>query len=247
MGLASAATEVADFASQPPRQAGTIVKDEGDGGIKAGRVPRRAQVHLRGASMAEVLVLAEHAGGEVKKVTLELLTLARQFGEPVAVWAGAGAEQGQARLAEYGAIKVYVANGAGFDRLRDRPGRRAAGHPGRAEIAGCGTARRDPAEQRGRGPAGGQDRFRRAHRRGRAHRPGSGKSWPSSRCSAVPPPSVRPSSTGMPVITVRPNSAAPEPAPGGRELEAVEVTLSEAAKGARITGRVAAEQPSGPG
>ena len=38
--------------------------------------------------MAEVLVLAEHTGGEVKKVTLELLTLARQFGTPAAVWAG---------------------------------------------------------------------------------------------------------------------------------------------------------------
>ncbi|HEY4463343.1 MAG TPA: electron transfer flavoprotein subunit beta/FixA family protein [Streptosporangiaceae bacterium] len=35
VGLASAATEVADFAVRPPRQAGTIVKDEGDGGAKA--------------------------------------------------------------------------------------------------------------------------------------------------------------------------------------------------------------------
>lgn len=64
--------------------------------------------------MAEVLVLAEHAGGDVKKVTLELLTLARQFGEPVAVWAGEGAGEGQTRLAEYGATKVYVADGRDF-------------------------------------------------------------------------------------------------------------------------------------
>ena len=35
VGLAHAATEVADFAERPPRQAGTIVKDEGDGGAKA--------------------------------------------------------------------------------------------------------------------------------------------------------------------------------------------------------------------
>jgi electron transfer flavoprotein beta subunit len=35
VGLANAATEVADFAERPPRQAGTIVKDEGDGGTKA--------------------------------------------------------------------------------------------------------------------------------------------------------------------------------------------------------------------
>jgi electron transfer flavoprotein beta subunit len=35
VGLANAATEVADFAERPPRQAGTIVKDEGDGGTRA--------------------------------------------------------------------------------------------------------------------------------------------------------------------------------------------------------------------
>jgi electron transfer flavoprotein beta subunit len=34
-GLAAAATEVVDFAPRPPRAAGTIVKDDGDGGIKA--------------------------------------------------------------------------------------------------------------------------------------------------------------------------------------------------------------------
>ena len=35
VGLANAATEVVDFAERPPRQAGSIVKDEGDGGSKA--------------------------------------------------------------------------------------------------------------------------------------------------------------------------------------------------------------------
>jgi electron transfer flavoprotein beta subunit len=34
VGLGGAATEVVDFARRPPRQAGTIVKDEGDGGAK---------------------------------------------------------------------------------------------------------------------------------------------------------------------------------------------------------------------
>ena len=34
VGLAGAATAVASFADRPPRQAGTIVKDEGDGGVK---------------------------------------------------------------------------------------------------------------------------------------------------------------------------------------------------------------------
>jgi electron transfer flavoprotein beta subunit len=35
VGLASAATEVVSFANRPPRQAGTVVKDDGDGGAKA--------------------------------------------------------------------------------------------------------------------------------------------------------------------------------------------------------------------
>jgi electron transfer flavoprotein beta subunit len=35
VGLANASTGVADFAARPPRQAGQIVKDEGDGGTKA--------------------------------------------------------------------------------------------------------------------------------------------------------------------------------------------------------------------
>jgi electron transfer flavoprotein beta subunit len=35
VGLGAAATEVVSFAKRPPREAGTIVKDEGDGGVKA--------------------------------------------------------------------------------------------------------------------------------------------------------------------------------------------------------------------
>ncbi|HEY7144078.1 MAG TPA: electron transfer flavoprotein subunit beta/FixA family protein [Streptosporangiaceae bacterium] len=35
VGLAAAATEVVSFAKRPPRQAGTVVTDDGDGGVKA--------------------------------------------------------------------------------------------------------------------------------------------------------------------------------------------------------------------
>src|SRR5580700_8577441 len=65
--------------------------------------------------MAEILVLAEHSGETVKKVTCELLTLARGFGEPAAVWLGPGAAAGRARLAEFGAVKVYVADADGIE------------------------------------------------------------------------------------------------------------------------------------
>src|SRR6476469_4592065 len=61
--------------------------------------------------MAEVLVLVDSVDGKVKKATLELLTAARQLGEPAAVVAGtpgtAAAVKDQ--LAEYGAAKIYVA------------------------------------------------------------------------------------------------------------------------------------------
>lgn len=39
--------------------------------------------------MAEVLVLVDHVDGAVRKPTLELLTLARRIGDPVAVALGA--------------------------------------------------------------------------------------------------------------------------------------------------------------
>ena len=65
--------------------------------------------------MAEVLVLAEHDGEAVKKVTFELVTLARRFGEAAVVWTGTGAEAAQSRLAEHGASKVYVAAGSEYD------------------------------------------------------------------------------------------------------------------------------------
>ena len=64
--------------------------------------------------MSEVLVLVDHADGEVKKPTYELLTLARRLGEPAAVFIGPG-EQGAAvaeKVGKYGAAKVYVVDDA---------------------------------------------------------------------------------------------------------------------------------------
>ena len=66
--------------------------------------------------MAEILVLVDHADGVVRKPALELLTLARRIGEPSAVVLGAGAAAADiaAKAAEFGAAKVYVADGAEF-------------------------------------------------------------------------------------------------------------------------------------
>lgn len=61
--------------------------------------------------MAEVLVVVEQSGGVVKKVTLEMLTLARTLGEPAAVVLGTpGTAAALAdKLGEYGAAKIYAA------------------------------------------------------------------------------------------------------------------------------------------
>src|SRR5438874_12855942 len=63
--------------------------------------------------MAEVLVLVDHVDGEVKKVTLELLTAARALGEPSAVVVGPTGSAAKAKeaLDSHGAAKVYVAEG----------------------------------------------------------------------------------------------------------------------------------------
>src|SRR5947209_180371 len=65
--------------------------------------------------MSEVLVLVEHVDGAPKKVTLELLTLARSLGEPAAVFVGNGADVAKEKLGEYGATKIYVAGDAEAD------------------------------------------------------------------------------------------------------------------------------------
>jgi electron transfer flavoprotein alpha subunit len=63
--------------------------------------------------MAEVLVLVDHVEGEIKKSTYELLTAARVLGEPSAVVVGAPGTAAKLvdALREYGAEKVYVAEG----------------------------------------------------------------------------------------------------------------------------------------
>ena len=73
--------------------------------------------------MAEVLVLVEHSGGEVKKVTNELLTAAAKLGEPSAVVVGVPGTAGKMsdRLAAYGAAKVYVAESDRVDQYLTAP------------------------------------------------------------------------------------------------------------------------------
>jgi electron transfer flavoprotein alpha subunit len=68
--------------------------------------------------MSEVLVLVDHAEGEIKKVTYELLTAARALGEPSAVVTGPAGSAGKLAdgLKSYGAAKIYVAESDQVDK-----------------------------------------------------------------------------------------------------------------------------------
>jgi electron transfer flavoprotein alpha subunit len=194
--------------------------------------------------MAEVLVLAEHGGGEVKKVTCELLTLARRLGEPAAVWTGPDAEAGRARLAEFGAARVYVAAGAEFDEYVVAP---------KAELLAALVAEKSPAAVLVAGNAEGKEIAGRL-----AVKTGSGvitdaiavdESLVAEQSifggSIVVQSRVR---TGTPVIAVRPNAVTPEPLaePAAAELVPADVPLSDGAKSARVTERVEQERGERP-
>jgi electron transfer flavoprotein alpha subunit len=192
--------------------------------------------------MAEILVLAEHDGGTVKKVTTELLTLARGHGEPAVVWTGDGAETGRGRLAEFGAAKVYVADSSDYADYLVAPTAELLAHlvAEKSPAAVLVAATSDGREVAGRlavktdsgvltdvtglseGLAGEQSIF-------------GGAITVQSK--------VR---TGTPIIAVRPNAVTPEPAAGPAELEPVSFAVSDAAKAARVTGRVVAERGERP-
>jgi electron transfer flavoprotein alpha subunit len=64
--------------------------------------------------MASILVLAEHDGGNLKKVTAQMLTKARELGEPAAVLVGDGLQAATEALGRYGAKTIYTATGEGW-------------------------------------------------------------------------------------------------------------------------------------
>jgi electron transfer flavoprotein alpha subunit len=197
--------------------------------------------------MAEVLVLAEHdAAGEVKKVTLELLTAARRLGEPAVVWTGQGAEQAQPRLAEYGAVKVYSADSADFADYPVAPA---------AELLAQLVADKSPAAVLVAGTTEGKEVAGRL-----AVKTGSGVLTDAVNVTAGDsgsPVAEQPNfggaitvhstvRTGTPVIAVRPNAVSPEPSPGAAAVEAVSFAASDAAKVATLVERVVAAKGERP-
>ena len=194
--------------------------------------------------MAEILVLAEHAGGDVKKVTCELITLARRFGEPSVVWVGPGATEGRERCAEFGAARIYVAGDPAFDDYVAAP---------TAALLAQLVQEKAPALVLVAGTAEGKEIAARL-----AVKTDSGlltdavDLTPGDDGNPVAEQSIFGGATivhsrvkrGTPIVAMRPNAVAPEPAPGSAEL--ADVSLAGEATGAKVTGRVVAERGERP-
>ncbi|WP_330177152.1 electron transfer flavoprotein subunit alpha/FixB family protein [Streptomyces sp. NBC_01498] len=195
--------------------------------------------------MAEVLVYVDHVDGAVRKPTLELLTLARRLGDPVAVALGAGAADTAAALAQHGAVKVLTADAPEFadylvvpkvDALQaayDSVSPAAVLVPSSAEgkeIAarlavriGSGLITDAIDVQAGdEGPVATQSAFAAAF-------------TTTSRITK-----------GTPVITVKPNSAPVEPAAAAGTVEELAVTFGAAATGTRIVSSTPRESTGRP-
>ena len=197
--------------------------------------------------MAEVLVLAEHtADGEVKKVTLELLTAARRLGSPSAVWTGPGAEAAAARLGEYGAEKVYVTDSADFADYPVAP---------KAELLAQLAGQASPAAVLVAGTTEGKEIAGRL-----AVKANSGVLTDATGVTAGQdgtPVAEQPNfggaitvhsrvTKGTPIIAVRPNAVSAEPAPAAAEIVPVDFAASDAAKAATVTERAVAEKGERP-
>jgi electron transfer flavoprotein alpha subunit len=193
--------------------------------------------------MSEVLVLVESADGVVRKVTTELLTLARRLGEPSAVWVGPGvSDDAVAALGEFGAVRVYVAGDAEL-----------VAHPVApvAEVLAQLVAERSPVAVLVASTADGKEAAARL-----AVRTGSGIVTDAVDVSAelVATQSVFGGSTvvhsrvtvGTPIFTVRGNAVAPEAAPVVPERVDVVVELSAVARLATVTGRTVAARGGRP-
>jgi electron transfer flavoprotein alpha subunit len=192
--------------------------------------------------MAEILVLVEHQGETVKKVTFEMLTAARAFGEPSAVWAGDGAEAARDRLAEFGAAKVYVADSPDLTDYVVAP---------QAELVASLIAEHSPAAVLVAGSPTGREVAGRV-----AIKTGSGiltdvtalgdglEGEQSIFGGAI---TVQAKVTkGTPLIVIRPNAISAQASPGAAEIVPVQITVSDAAKGAKITERVEQERGARP-
>ncbi|WLQ46571.1 electron transfer flavoprotein subunit alpha/FixB family protein [Streptomyces poriferorum] len=195
--------------------------------------------------MAEVLVFVDHVDGAVRKPTLELLTLARRIGEPVAVALGNGASDTAAVLAEHGAVRVLTAEAAEFadylvvPKVDALQAACAAVSPAAVLLPSSAEAKEIAArlavrigsgiitdavdlEAGDQGPVATQSAFAASY-------------TTKSRVSK-----------GIPVVTVKPNSAPVEPAPAAGAVETLTVSFSAQATGTKVVSRTPRESTGRP-
>jgi electron transfer flavoprotein alpha subunit len=182
--------------------------------------------------MSEILVLVDHADGAVKKPTYELLTIAKRLGEPSAVFIGAAdkADGVVDAVKKYGAEKVYVVDDSEIKGYLVAPKAEtlqqiaAQASPDAVLITSSGEGK----EIAGRlaiklesglitdavdvqaGPVTTQSVF-------------AGNFTVQAKVTK-----------GTPIITVKPNAAAPEESAGAGAVEKFSPTISDSAKKAQI-------------
>ena len=181
--------------------------------------------------MSNVLVLVDHTGGKVRKTTAELLTIARRLGEPVAVFIGDGVQDALPALGQYGATKVIALTNPELSQFLVAP---------KAEALQQVAAKIEPAAILISSNAEGKEIAARL-----AVKLDSGLITDAVDVQAGPVTtqsvfagnySVQSKIThGTPIITVKPNAATPEAAETSPEVEEFDVSISDAAKTARIT------------
>jgi electron transfer flavoprotein alpha subunit len=191
--------------------------------------------------MSEVLVLVDHVDAQVRKPTYELLTIAKRLGEPSAVFIGSAdaADRVVESVRKYGAEKVYVVDDAQIRGYLVAPKAEALQQIAQ-QIAEKATpaAILIPSNAEGKEIAG-----RLAIKLGSglitdavdvtAAEGGGGPVTTQSVFAGSYTVQAR-VTTGIAIITVKPNSAAPEESEGAGAKEVVSVTVSDSARKARI-------------
>ncbi len=194
--------------------------------------------------MAEVLVVVEASQAGVKKVTLELLTLARELGEPSAVvLGGPGAAAAMAdKLGEYGAQKIYAAESEEVDGYLVAP---------KATVLASLVRSVSPAavllasSQEGKEIAA-----RLAVKLDNGiltDAVGLSSDGTATQVAFAGSTIVQSKVTrGIPLVTLRPNSVTPTPAPASPSTENLTVSVTDADKLASVVDRVAEQKGSRP-
>ncbi|HSO65577.1 MAG TPA: electron transfer flavoprotein subunit alpha/FixB family protein [Ornithinibacter sp.] len=184
--------------------------------------------------MAEVLVLVDHADGRLRKATAELLTIARRLGEPSAVHIGPGAERATVTLAKYGAHKVYVVDDGDAAAYLVAP---------QAEILAALVEKVQPAAVLIPSNTSGNEIAARLSIKTESGlitdavdvRSGDNGIETTQSVFAGSYTVTATVTKGTPIIAVKPNSVPPEASPAAGEVETFAVTVSDAAKAAKVT------------